>query len=209
MTTVNGNPVSYVDPFGLARDGDDNLQVRKRPNGDVDWAYYRTLYNLGLDDQIPASIRAEFGGCPNDPVGEFILIDLPVSIVTGGTYGIIRGGIRTLRGPVTKGTGNAARTLGRQGEEAVGIVKNTKHIKSLTGTASYRVPDGLTDTAIIEVKNVSKLSYTNQLRDYVAWAKHKGLRFELYVRESTQLSKPLQEAVDRGDIILIRVRNLP
>jgi hypothetical protein len=55
-----------------------------------------------------------------------------------------------------------------------------------------------------EIKNVGSLSYTNQLRDFVLYAKQHGLRFELTVRQGTQLSGPLQQAVDAGDIILLR-----
>lgn len=48
------------------------------------------------------------------------------------------------------------------------------------------------------------LSYTAQLRDYVAHAQANGMRFDLYVRESTRLTGPLQQAVDDGLINLIR-----
>lgn len=42
---------------------------------------------------------------------------------------------------------------GKAGEALAGINKNTAHIPSLTGTASYRIPDGLTNTVLSEVKN--------------------------------------------------------
>ncbi len=58
-----------------------------------------------------------------------------------------------------------------------------------------------------EVKNVSRLSYSSQLRDFSAYAGSNGLQFNLYVRGGTQLSGPLQGAVDSGGINLIR--NLP
>ena len=74
--------------------------------------------------------------------------------------------------------------LGKEGEAAAPVIKNTEHIESLTGTAAYRIPDGLDDAAklIQEVKNVASLSYTNQLRDFVLYANAKGYRFELFVR---------------------------
>ena len=53
-----------------------------------------------------------------------------------------------------------------------------------------------------EVKNVSKMHYSIQLRDYVTWAKANDFKVILMVRPTTKLTKPLQEAVDRGDIIL-------
>ena len=51
---------------------------------------------------------------------------------------------------------------------------------------------------------MNRLSYTTQLRDYAAYASQHRYRFELTVREGTNLSRPLQQAVDAGDIILLR-----
>jgi RHS repeat-associated protein len=99
------------------------------------------------------------------------------------------------------------RAAGRTGEELAGIVKNTEHIPSVSGSAAYRIPDELNSSVLGEVKNVSRLSYTNQLRDFAAYAGGNGLQFNLYVRGGTQLSGPLQQAVDAGGINLIR--NLP
>ena len=73
-----------------------------------------------------------------------------------------------------------------------------------TGTAAYRIPDELGASVIGEVKNVSRLHYSNQLRDFAAYAKENELQFNLYVRRGTQLSGPLQDAVDSGAINLVR-----
>jgi RHS repeat-associated protein len=99
------------------------------------------------------------------------------------------------------------RAAGAEGEAASGILKNTDRIPSLSGSAAYRIPDELGNGVLGEVKNVSSLSYTSQLRDFTAYAQQQGLQFNLYVRGSTVLSGPLQEAVDNGTINLIR--NLP
>jgi hypothetical protein len=70
----------------------------------------------------------------------------------------------------------------------------------MPGSGQIRVPDRLTDTTLTEVKNVNKLSYTRQLRDFTTHSQANGLSFELYVRPSTQLSGPLQEAIANGQI---------
>jgi RHS repeat-associated protein len=112
-----------------------------------------------------------------------------------------------LAGP---GGGSAAMrriaAVGRAGERLAGITRNTERIVSRTGTAAYRVPDGLShgDKLIQEVKNVRYLRYTDQLQDFVLYAKERGYRFELFVRRDTQLSDDLQAAVERGDIVLRR-----
>jgi hypothetical protein len=92
--------------------------------------------------------------------------------------------------------------LGRQGEVAAGIPKNTERIDSLSGTANYRVPDGLDHDAkvISEVKNVGKPSYTAQIRDFDLYAQQNGYTFELWLRPGVKPSGPLQEAIDAGRI---------
>ncbi|MFN8482990.1 MAG: putative toxin [Anaerolineae bacterium] len=102
-----------------------------------------------------------------------------------------------------------ARSLGEAGEAAAGISGIKNRIPSLSRTARYRVPDEIinAEKLIREVKNVSELSYTKQLRDYVLWAKQKGYTFELLVRENggTSLSQPLIDARNNGDLIIREV----
>src|SRR5438105_569373 len=73
------------------------------------------------------------------------------------------------------------RQLGQEGEAAADFARNTTRIPSLTGAVAYRIPDGLNHTSrlISEVKNISRLSYTKQLRDYVQWTQANGYTFEL------------------------------
>jgi hypothetical protein len=63
--------------------------------------------------------------------------------------------------------------VGKAGEAASGLIKNTSRIPSLSETASYRIPDGLdkANKVLSEVKNVNSLSYTNQLKDFASFAK--------------------------------------
>ena len=96
------------------------------------------------------------------------------------------------------------RTLGQRGEELSGIVKNTTRIDSITKTANYRIPDQLLPEAelLSEVKNVSYQSFTNQLKDFLLYAEKEGYTFQLFVRETTKLSKPLQDLIEEGRIII-------
>ncbi len=94
-------------------------------------------------------------------------------------------------------------TTGQLGEKLANITKNTKRIDSLTGKVTYRIPDQLIPERglLSEVKNVSQLSYTNQLKDYVLYSKLHELTFELYIRKSTKLSRPLEHLIDEGIIV--------
>jgi hypothetical protein len=101
-----------------------------------------------------------------------------------------------------------ARTIGQAGEKMSGILPNIQRINSLTRTAQYRIPDQLlrSQKLISEVKNVAKLSLTNQIKDYVAFAQKEGYTFELWVRETTKISQPLQKTIKNGQIILRYLR---
>jgi len=101
-----------------------------------------------------------------------------------------------------KASTNVARTLGVQGERAVGTMGSKTRIPSLTGTAKYRIPDKLTSTTLTEVKNVNSLSLTRQLRDFHMYSTQNGLQFHLYTRPTTTFSGPLQNLINQGSIIV-------
>ena len=96
---------------------------------------------------------------------------------------------------------------GKAGEALSGLIKNTEYIPSLTGTAHYRIPDGLDKGRRIlsEVKNYSgTLSYTNQLKDFVMWSQDNGYQMHLYTNAT--LIRPLQRLVDSGIIRLLPLK---
>ena len=86
--------------------------------------------------------------------------------------------------------------LGKAGEEAAQIVKNTERIASETG-AAYRVPDMLNHASktIGEVKNTAKVYLTNQMKDIISYASKKGYSMELVTRAGARLSKSLDSAL--------------
>lgn len=101
-----------------------------------------------------------------------------------------------------------ARALGEAGEAAAEIIKNTERIPSATGSAAWRIPDALTTIPpkLTEVKNVARLSLTNQIRDFAAFAEKSGRVFELVIRRDTKLTAPLLDFIrEKG----IEVRYLP
>lgn len=80
--------------------------------------------------------------------------------------------------------------------------------QAITIAGRTRIPDGLITGAggvLSEVKNVRALSYTQQLRDYAAFAQQNGFRFDLYVRPGVRLSSPLKQAIDNGVINRVEI----
>ncbi len=82
---VNGNPVSYIDPFGLSRDSDG---IYRTSDGNVNWNLYEAFYAAGFNDLIPESILAEIKGDMKDNYGEFI----QDTIVSAGGMIVYRAG---------------------------------------------------------------------------------------------------------------------
>jgi hypothetical protein len=119
----------------------------------------------------------------------------------------IKGAVpKSIAGPTVASKMSSVRALGKQGETAAGIAKNTQRIVSLSGKAKYRIPDELTETAVKEVKNVAQLDFNAQIRDSLHFAIEEGKDFFLVVRESTYLSQSLKNAIQTG---WINLRYLP
>jgi RHS repeat-associated protein len=91
---------------------------------------------------------------------------------------------------------------GREGEAAVQALEDIGPKTAIQINGRTRIPDGLTDTAVNEVKNVSSLAFTRQLRDFADFASQTGRQFNLWVPGGTQLSGPLQAAIAAGKITL-------
>ena len=129
--------------------------------------------------------------------------------VIGGVLGYFGGaffGASGIKGGTlaSKISMSRVRWVGKIGEKLSRLPKNTKHIESLSKTAKYRIPDYLdkTNKIIGDVKNVKKLSYTNQLRDFMLYAEKHKYDYVLIVRKSTQLSSTLKQLIDAEKIIL-------
>ena len=89
----------------------------------------------------------------------------------------------------TKGTPNE---IGKMGEQLAGINPAAKVPIEVNGRT--RIPDALTDTTLIEVKNVAYISNTRQLRDFATYANATGRSLELYVRPTTRVANTVKNA---------------
>jgi hypothetical protein len=103
-----------------------------------------------------------------------------------------------------------AQMIGNAGEKIVGnilnLAKNTAAIRNTISGIS-RIPDfwNEEEKVIAEVKNVSELSFTQQLQDMAMWAyNNPGYTFQLWVNQNTKLSDELQQAIKNGWIQLER-----
>jgi len=92
--------------------------------------------------------------------------------------------------------------IGKEGEEAANIVKNTTRIPSLTGKSKFRIPDELSDTGLKEIKNVKYQHLSSQILDSLYFALTTGRRMTLVVRKDTKLSADLMELITRKIIDL-------
>lgn len=132
-------------------------------------------------------------------VGEAALNGAADEFMVGAIIGAIVGGIKGVsqaKDIVGKKKMEQVRLVGQQGEAAVGITEPKTKIDSITGKATCRYPDKVTNTQLIEVKNVKYQSYTSQIEDYHLYAKKNNLEFILYTREDTVLAKRIIESKD-------------
>ena len=113
------------------------------------------------------------------------------SVAIGTAIGAVVGGIKSVR--VGQGAELAVRGANDIGDKAGFFINGNK-----------RIADGLSllRNTITEIKNTATQAFTSQLRDYVAYSQQQGLKFDLYVRESTVLSGPLKDAINSGLINL-------
>ncbi len=109
--------------------------------------------------------------------------------------------------------GNLIRTANQLGKEGEAAVKSTYNIgprNAFRVDGRRRISDGFTTgVSISEVKNVARLGLTQQIKDYIAYAKQEALEFHLYVRPETTLTPNLLKAIDETGIDLptYRVQN--
>jgi hypothetical protein len=95
-----------------------------------------------------------------------------------------------------------AQRLGREGEHAAGITKNSVRIDSLSGRRAFRIPDELTESTLTEVKNVEYQHFSTQLQDSLHYSIMTNRQMILKVREDTILSEDLIRAIKAGWINL-------
>ena len=107
---------------------------------------------------------------------------------TGQVTGAAMAGVRANR--AMKAIWKAAMARGRLNEARVlkdlGLEKNTRRVH---GREGYSIPDALTETELIEIKDVKRVSMTRQLRIQSEWADQNKLKAVLYVGPNTEVSK--------------------
>lgn len=112
-------------------------------------------------------------------------------------------------------TSNELGELGEVAVRSLGLIGNNKK-KEIFINGRKRIPDDWTIAGIAEVKNVAKLSFTRQLRDYAKYAKDEGMAFTIYIRKPTPpktvediISGPLLKAWKDDKLLKIEPIEMP
>ena len=226
---VSNNPVNLLDPSGLlpktllADAGAGSYYTNSATLTDVRGGF-------GPEDQSLVKVRQYDLGTAAQAAGQAALGFIPgydlyqasknpnasALDYAVGVLGVVPGvgkeaglGVKAAEGVVD--VAKRASQLGREGEAAVRSVydigKKQEFVTNVTNGRT-RIPDGtnLKAGTLSEVKNTQYQGFIQQLRDYSDIAQREGLRFNLYVRPDTQLSRSLQDAIDSG---LINRFNIP
>lgn len=127
----------------------------------------------------------------------------------GGLLGRLLGGVADdMAAAASRMAANAAR--GRAFETAVlkalGVAGSGPKVRipSLSGSARFRVPDALTDSALIEIKSgVTELKLTSQLDDFAKFAQETGRKFILVVQQGATISDDLLRLQKNGGVTIL------
>lgn len=101
----------------------------------------------------------------------------------------------------------AGRAFEKKVLAALGLEKNKVRIVSASGTAKYRIPDGIGVETIVEVKGVAQLRYTDQLSDFLDFAKRSGRQLVIVAEERTSVDRRLLDLVEDGTLVILRAAN--
>jgi hypothetical protein len=95
---------------------------------------------------------------------------------------------------------------GKEGEKATNSDEPGKKEKYTGASGKKREADKGTETTVEETKNTAYQYLSTQIKDGVQYAKDTKRNFILWLRESTKVSKPLQEKVNQG---IIKRKKIP
>ena len=177
---VRSSPYSHCDPFGTEEFSLSGVLANSAAQAQINAMRLAGASAAGL-----SSLVASFNGAASEELDE------------------VEAEMAAMETELSVAWYRVADALGKIGEFAAGIVKNTERI---TINGMTRIPDVLDKSAklIGEVKNTSVVAYTEQLEDYVTYAQQMGYRFELIIRESAEVSGTLERLQSQGVIDIIR-----
>jgi RHS repeat-associated protein len=205
----------YGPLFGRFLSVDPTLSVKSAAPDPKAWNRYSYVLNDSSSKTDPT------GRCIEDfCIGEAIVAGIALAETPAGQE-LIEGGeaesgaalqeVAAAATEISEATARSLRSLelGRIGERVLGSLGQAKErIASLTGKADFRIPDLLHKVSrqLIDSKNVARLSYSSQIRDFVLWAQQNGYQVTLQIRSTTVLSKALQALINSGLIKIIYIQ---
>ena len=171
------------------------------------------LYGYAGGD--PVNFSDPFGTCSILSAAANVAMGAAISYATGSSYGAAAAAVDIASGCVGLGTVSKAVKLakiirankraGDTFEAVVGIAsRGKKAIPSISGTAVRRVPDEMTELLLREAKSGSNIKLTNQIQDFLDYAKETGRQFILEVREGATIDTRLLDLEKAGQILIRR-----
>ena len=182
---ANNNPLKFVDPDGRA--------------AETFW----DVVNIGIGAaSLAQNIReGSYGWAALDAVG--LVVDLAATITPGVPGGagtlikVLRGARSADQGADAADAARSAMQRGRASENRVlndlELPKNTQKVSTSKGSS---IPDALTDTKSIEIKDTKRVSFTRQLEILAEAAQESGRKSVLITGAKTHVSKNTREKFD-------------
>jgi RHS repeat-associated protein len=186
---AENNPIDNTDPTGACPNQDPCFEAT--PANFYNDTIVGRMLSHAVGDSIavfrdnhinPLTHLALDGGQVQDAKLGVLLLFAPAPTRTEQTV------METLR-PMARGLASEARVL-----LDMGLTKNTQAVATAEGKA---IPDALTKTMSVEVKDTLSVTLTKQLRIQTQAAKAAGRESVLVTGKNTHVSEPAQRAFDR------------
>jgi RHS repeat-associated protein len=173
---VNDDPLNLIDPFGFAADS---------PLRNLATSAYNAVLAQPVKDTTQFAIDLQ--RAPLDTLSR-LLNSFPQTRVEGEFVAGVAAGVSVLQN-FARGAASEARVL-----QDLGLTRNTQSVISAEGRA---IPDALTDSLLVEIKDSAYVSATRQLRIEAAAAANSGRESVLVTGTNSKISGPASDLLDQ------------
>jgi hypothetical protein len=173
---VNNDPLNLIDPFGLTPDS----PLR---------SFATSAYNAVLAQPVKdiSQLASDFQNAPLATTSQ-LLNSFPQTKVEGEIVAGLTAGATVMQN-FARGSASEARIL-----QELGLTKNTQSVITAEGRA---VPDALTNSLSVEIKDSAYVSATRQVRIETGAAANSGQTSVLVTGTNTKITGPANDLFDQ------------
>ncbi|MEM6457362.1 MAG: putative toxin, partial [Acidobacteriota bacterium] len=178
------NPISLIDPDGRA----------------VETPWDATNVALGFASFVKNVAVGNVPGAAIDAVG------ITLDVAATATPAVPGGAASSIRAARLAANVRFGKAFEKAVLNAVAFNKNNRQLTIRGSSRKFRIPDGLENGVLLEIKGVKELSLTSQVRDFVKFAGSSGRTVVLAVTDKTKVSRSFNELIEQGKVVIVRFK---